>query len=105
MGGTVENDLDFLQLQTPFHLVDFEVHDLKQVGLRQAVENDDLIEPVEEFRLKDALGFLEDLLAHRFVILRVLRRAEAHGRLPADQVRADVRGHDDDGVPEIDLPA
>ena len=105
MGRAVENNLDFLGFQPCFHLVDFQIDNLKQVRLFERVEHGDLIQTIEKLRFKDTLRFVENLFAHRIVILTFARRAETECRLFLQQLGADVRGHDDDGVPDIDLPA
>ena len=67
------------------------------------MKHDDLIEPIEKFGFKDPLRFIENLVAHRIVIVSLSRCTESHYRLLLQQLSADVRGHDDDRVPEIDL--
>ena len=46
------------------------IDDLAEVGVRQRVEDDDLIQPVDEFRIEQPLHFLHDgvfhLLSRRF---------------------------------------
>jgi hypothetical protein len=46
---------------------------------------------------------VQNLIAHRPVRSKADDRAKAQRRLAFDQIGAHVRGHDDDGVPEIDL--
>ena len=67
------------------------------------MKHDDLIQAIEELGLKHALGFIENFVTHRFVIVPFERRAEAHHGLFLKQFRADVGSHDDDGVAEIDF--
>ena len=94
-----------LFLMRAHDLRDFQVHDAQQVRLGQRVEDDQVVQTVEELRLEDALGFLQDFALHRLVILLVLRHAEPERHLPLDEFRADVGGHDDDRVAEVDLAA
>ncbi|GIW70701.1 MAG: hypothetical protein KatS3mg102_0243 [Planctomycetota bacterium] len=54
---------------------------------------------------KTFLALLEDAVAHLLVGVLLGGRREADGALFAEGVRADVRGEQDDGVPEVHLPA
>ena len=73
----VEHNLDLLQLQAALHLVHFQIDDLHQIRLLERVEDNDLIEPIQKLRLKDALRLLENLVPHHVVILprRAARRS------------------------------
>ena len=57
--------------QTRVYLRDFQVDDVHQVRFRESVEDDDLVETIQELRLKDPLGLVEDFVAHHFVGLLV----------------------------------
>jgi hypothetical protein len=74
------------------------------------VEDDRRIDPVEELGPEHLLELRHYLFAHLVVVALTLgvriglhRKAEIH--LARDLLRADVRGHDDDRVAEIDLTA
>ena len=76
----------------------------------QRVEDQRRIDAVEELGPEDALHLLQHLVLHPLValplaLLLVGLRVEAEAVLAPDQVRADVRGHDDDRVAEVDLAA
>src|SRR6184192_4204487 len=55
------------------------------------MKHDDLIEPIEKFGFKDPLRFIENLVAHRIVIVSLSRCTESHYRLLLQQLSADVR--------------
>ena len=80
-----------------FELDDELLHDVADDFRRQAVEVDDGVEPVAEFRREQALDRL-------FVLLVLLAAAEADA-LSGSIRRAGIGGHDQDDVPEIDLLA
>ena len=97
----LEGDLPLDQALGEFR--DLEVHDLHEVGLLQRPEEDDVGNAVQELGLEDALGLLEHLLAHLLRIGEAGRRGgKAHRGLALQELRADVGGHDDDRVPEVD---
>ena len=54
---------NFLQLHTREHLFDFEIDDLHQVRLRQLMEDDDVVEPVEELRLEGSSSLPRAILS------------------------------------------
>ena len=54
------------------------------------MKHDDLIQSIEELGLKHALGFIEDFVTHRIVIVSFDRRAEAHHGLLFQQLGSDV---------------
>ena len=88
------------------YFVQFQVHDLADVILVQGAEDDDAIHAVDEFRAEYPLERLGQLLAHLFVGQALLGflvalQLEAERGLLLDLLRADVGGHDDDGVAEI----
>ncbi len=69
------------------------------------MEDGDFVEAIEKLRFKDTLGLVQNLFAHRIVIVSFARSTEAHRCLFLEQLGADVRRHDDNRVPEIDLSA
>ncbi len=64
------------------------------------MEDDDLVDPVEELGSEDRAQRVDDLVLHAFVGAVV--RAAGVAR---DELAADVAGHDQDGVAEVDRPA
>ena len=73
-----------------------ELDDRLELLLGQAVEDHDLVDPVEELRPELAAERIHDVLSHQLVVLS--------GKL-ADEGRAHVAGHDDDHVLEVDRAA
>ena len=98
-------DMNLFSFDAREHLVDFKIDDAQQLRFAQRMENDDLVETIEKLGLKDALRFVENLVAHRNVIMSFGRCAETHYRLLLEQIGPDIRGHDDNCVPEINLAA
>ena len=85
----------------PVDLIDLQLDDFEQFIVEQLVENDDLVETVDELRI--------ERLSHRrhHHLFHLLARGigiclETERALLLNEARADVRGHDDDGVLEID---
>src|SRR5881409_3726036 len=72
----------------------------QQLRFAERMEDDCFIKPIEKLRFKDALGFIENFLPHRVVIVSFHRGAETHHGLFLEQIRADVRSHDDDRIAE-----
>jgi hypothetical protein len=66
------------------HFRDLQFDDLHQVGFRQLMEDDDVIESVDELRLKTRFASSSNLVAHRFVLVFAQRLGapKAHRRLP-----------------------
>ncbi len=90
------------------HLVQFEADDLLDVILVERTEDDGGIQAVDELGTEGALERIVQFLAHLLVGEFLLGGfiafgLEAQTGLFLDQVRADVGGHDDDGVAEIHL--
>ncbi len=52
-------------------LFDLEFDDLDEVGLGERVEDDQVVEAVDELRFEDLLRFVENLVAHHFVVALV----------------------------------
>ena len=74
-------------------MADLDIHDGPHVRAAQAVEQDDLVQPVEEFGSKMRPHQLHYGLAHRARFLPL--------RLRRHDLAAQVGGHDDHGVAEI----
>ena len=75
--------MDFLGFDALQDLVDLKIDNLHQVGLGQLMEDNDVVEAIDELGFEDLLRFLEQLVAHRFVLVFAERfhRREAHRRL------------------------
>ena len=69
------------------------------------MKNGDFVETIEKLGFKHALGLFQNFFPHRIVVVPFARSAEAHRCLFLEQLGPNVRSHDDDRVPEIDLPA
>src|SRR5205085_11705179 len=67
--GAVQNDLDLFRFQARFHFLDLKIDNLEQVRFLQRMEDSDFVETIEKLRLKDALGLLQNLFAHRIVVV------------------------------------
>src|SRR5215470_9504630 len=80
----------------PGEPLELDLDDLRDLLARQAVENDDVVDAVEELRTEVAAQGLLDL---RLDLLLV------HPARLGDPLGAEVRGHDDDGVLEGHDPA
>ena len=84
------------------------LRDLADVGARELVKDDDVVDAVEKLRPERLFQVGHDHAADLGVrapgaLARLLREAEAAAAV-RDGLRADVRGHDDDGVAEVHLP-
>ena len=86
----------------PHHQVD----DLEDLALLELVEHDDLVDPVEQLGPEDALELAHHARLHVVVAESLLVADREAERLVLRDLRgADVRRHDHDRVPEVDLPA
>ncbi|EPY19096.1 ATP-dependent Clp protease ATP-binding protein subunit ClpB [Strigomonas culicis] len=90
-------ELDALLRQHGLHLLEQQLHDGADVRAREAVEHDDVVEPIDELG-RHALAHLLHYLRHR------LRAGGALWQLRYD-VRADVGREDDDRVLEVHAAA
>src|ERR687890_167755 len=102
--GICDLDLDALAFEVLVQASEHDVHDLQHVLLREGLEDDDLIYPVEELRPE---GPLQSLARAPLGLAEVNAVARGEAKLPRrDQVLAAyVRGHYDDRVLEVDRPA
>src|ERR1019366_8120115 len=94
-------DRDGALRQVLVQLLHHQFHDLDQVGLAERVEDNDLVETVEKLGVEGALHLAPhhvlDFGRGRLIKLRL----EAHAGTFLQMPRADVRGHDDDGILEV----
>src|SRR5690554_487561 len=102
--GRQELEPDALALELLLGASDHQVDDLGDLVLAQLVEDDRLVDPVQELGPEVLLERLVDLLLHLFVRDRLVGPTEAQARL-AQVGRAEVRGHDQHGVAEVDRAA
>ena len=63
-GALAQLDMNLFRFDACEHLVDFKIDNAQQLRFAQRMEDDDLIETIEKLGLKDALGFVENLVAH-----------------------------------------
>ena len=78
-----------------------DVHDLPDILAAKRVEDDGIVHPVEELGVEGPVDLLVDLVAHVLVAGAGVRLLKAQPAL-RDVPRAQVRGHDEDGVLEVD---
>ena len=109
-GGLVELERDALLLEAHFHFRELEVHDALQVCVGERVEDHQLVEAVEELRAEVSLDLdhhvvLDLLLALVFLGLALAsgHAVEAELRARLHVLRAEVGGHDEDHVAEVDV--
>jgi hypothetical protein len=87
-----DGDLAVLeQLRQPRHL---DIDDLRHVAALEPVEQDDLVDAVEEFRAEVRPHHRHDLITHRVGVLPL--------RLVGQILGAEIRGHHDERVAEVD---
>ena len=78
---------------------------MRQVRLHQRPEHDHVVEAVDELGAEELLRLGLERLLDALVVLDLLPLLEPEVGASLDDVGADVRGHDDDGVAEVDPPA
>src|SRR5215216_4318901 len=102
--GICDLDLDALAFEVLVQASEHDVHDLQHVLLREGLEDDDLIYPVEELRPESPL---QGLARPPLGLAEVHAVARGEAELPRrDEVLAAyVRGHDNYRVLEVDRPA
>src|SRR5579885_1607778 len=101
LGGRRDLDADALALELHGGALDHQVDDLGDLVLAELVEHDRLVDAVQELRPEVLLEGVVDLLLHLLVGDGLVGLAEAHRRL-AEVGGAQVRGHDQHGVAEVD---
>src|SRR5258706_5436865 len=105
LGGDIE--LDLLDPQTLLDLAQQDSDDAPHVVAREGVEDDDVVNAIQELRVERSLELILDRaldgleLRRRALGLLEAQMFAAGNDLPAAQ----VRGHDDDGVLEVDPAA
>ena len=102
----VKGDLDTERVDALFDLFKHERRDLSDIFVGQLVEDYDLVDTVEEFRPERCLERIGNGLLHSLIILGGFVCAESERIVCSrDSGSADVGGHDDDGILEVDLSA
>ena len=99
-GGRGQVDRQVLLGQPAIQPAQEQLDDLFEIGLRQRVEDDDLVDPVQELGPELGPERIGDLALHRLVGAVVLTASGAADG--ADQLRPDVARQDDRCVPEVD---
>src|ERR1700721_1292889 len=93
---------DRLLRQVLIELGDHELENLDKIRFAQSQEQNDLVQPVQEFRIEGALDFA----LHQFLNLArnliFIRRLETKPLALLQVPSPDVRGHDEDRVLEVD---
>ena len=98
----LDGDRDPLLLQVGVELVHEEPRDAREVLVGQRVEDDDLVHPVDELGVEGAFHLAHHHLVDALGGVLGLAGGEAHAPLLLDEPGADVGGHDDDRVLEVD---
>ena len=104
LGGLGELDAEALALELTGETLGHQVDHLHDLALGELVEDDDLVDAVQELRAEVRLERVHDLVLHALVAHRLVGLGEADVGL-AQVLGAQVRGHDDDGVAEVDRAA
>ena len=99
-----ELDLDALLLQQLVEVLDLHLDDVADFALRQRLEHHDFVDTVQEFGFQ---RLLQKFVEFSFRLLEDLfiRHSVRVGIVLLNDVRAEVGGHDDDGVLEVGDPA
>src|SRR5205085_4617742 len=82
------------------HLLDLQLNDIQELVVLQLIEDDYLVKAVDEFRVERLANSRHDHL-FQFFARGVGSRLKAHRPLLLNEARADIRGHDDDRILEI----
>ena len=111
LGFLRDLELDLLGVELVAHPREQQLDDHPDLLDLEAAEDDDRVDAVQELGPELRLELVEDLLLHPVVgLLLVLGlvdrdRLEAEARVLEERLRADVAGHDDDRVAEVDPAA
>ena len=97
--GLIHVEGEVLLREAFLHADELHLDDARNLRFVEAVEDDDVIDAVEEFGAEVRLEFDLHLLLH---LHGVLGRKFSFVEILLDDRRAEVAGHDDDGVLEID---
>ena len=64
-------ELNVFVFQAPHDLGDFQIQNLHQIRLGERTEDDDIVEPVQEFGLEGALGLVHDFFLHPLIAVLI----------------------------------
>src|SRR5581483_11000303 len=98
LGGHVQGQVPLRQ--QPLEVAQLEIHDPEQVLAAERVEHDDFVHPVQELGPE----VVPELVPHPLLDPGPGGLGRHRPRLD-DELAPDVRGHDDDRVPEVHHPA
>ena len=104
LGLLIEFQQHLLLPQSLQNLFDFQRQDFVQVLPVQRPEHDQIVQAIDELRIKRALGLFHDPVAHDAVSLPVLSLGEADDVAVYRRLGTDIRSHQNDGVPKIHRP-
>src|SRR5690554_4592506 len=104
LGVVGQHQIELLSRELLADPVEEQIHDLLQLVHLQLVEDDVLVETVQELGTEVPLQLLRHLLLHLLVVHRLVSDLETDGLL-AQVANAQVGGHDDDRVLEVDRTA
>src|SRR5262249_2415994 len=101
----VERDVDAVRLEPLGDLAQKNAGDLGHLRTVERMEHDRLVDPVQELRIEGLLELVEDRPLHAAIggLFTLLRKSQASPAL--DLTRAEIRGHDEHRVLEVDLAA
>src|SRR5688572_21054799 len=89
-GGLSQLERELLVTQALLNILEEDRHDLRDVLLRERVEDDDVVEPVEELGIEGVLHLFLDLLRHPLEARLLVRRMESEPATLGDVACADV---------------
>ena len=102
LGLVADLERELLRLEPLGHCPQLDVGDDRELLLVEAVEYDRVVDAVEELRPEMRLQLGLDFLLHVQTVGAVRFAVE---KMFLNDMRADVAGHDDDGVAEVDRAA
>jgi hypothetical protein len=101
---SLENKLDLFFSKSAYQFCNLQINNLIEIIFLKHAEDHKFIESVQKLGAKMLLGDRIDLSLHPLIVSLVLsHRVKAKSRVTLDALSADVRGQDDDGIPEVDL--
>src|SRR5579864_6760076 len=105
LGVVGDGDGDRFLRQVRIELRNHELENLDQVVFAERVEDDDFVDAVQELGIEGTLDLVPDQLFDLVGDVVFLGGCEAQAFALLQVPRADVRGHDDDRVLEVDRVA
>src|SRR5262249_30694126 len=83
------------------HLPNEQINDADQIFVAQRIEDNDLVEAIQEFRIENPFHFVHHELFHGLGASFIRAALESDSGALLQMPRAKVGGHDDDGVTKI----